>query len=429
MFSITVLSLIITATPTITSLFASSSPSSTSYMNYSLSQEGPDDSESTFKITDNLKNLLKDIVDNNKTNAAFVVGLVDPNGTQFYGYGNMSTANNTTVDKNTIFAIGSNTKVITAILLADMVKDGLINLDDPIEKYIPSNMTVPQYKGHKITIEDLATHTSGLPEFPANYCTSFQKVNPQTPSDIIQNQLDLMNCTKKYTFDQFYQGLSNTTISREPGTKLEYSTFGSALLGNILVSKSNSSSYEELLKKKILNVLGMNDTSINLSEAQKSRLAIGHLYGQELPLFNISNPIVPGGGLYSSASDMLKFLSANLGLIKTKLDKPMQESHLILLESGLTIPNNKIVSIENVTDSVGLYIGLGWFVTTDFGNEIIWHNGATGGGYNAFMAFNPATDRGIMILCSSAVDNADISIAGLYNNNALSTLVWNLLKG
>jgi len=173
----------------------------------------------------------------------------------------------------------------------------------------------------------------------------------------------------------------------------------------------------------------MNDTSINLSEAQKSRLAIGHLYGQELPLFNISNPIVPGGGLYSSASDMLKFLSANLGLIKTKLDKPMQESHLILLESGLTIPNNKIVSIQNVTDSVGLYIGLGWFVTTDFGNEIIWHNGATGGGYNAFMAFNPATDRGIMILCSSAVDNADISVAGLYNNNALSTLVWNLLKG
>lgn len=290
-------------------------------------------------------------------------------------------------------------------------------------------MTVPQYKGHKITIEDLVTHTSGLPEFPANYCTSFQKVNPQIPSDIIQNQLDLMNCTKKYTFDQFYQGLSNTTISREPGTKLEYSTFGSALLGNILVSKSNMSSYEELLKKKILNVLGMNDTSINISEAQKSRLAIGHLYGQELPLFNISNPIVPAGGLYSSASDMLKFLSANLGLIKTKLDKPMQESHLILHESGITIPNNKIVSIQNVTDSVGLYIGLGWFVTTDFGNEIIWHNGATGGGYNAFMAFNPATDRGIVILCSSAVDNADISIAGLYNNNALSTLVWNLLKG
>jgi CubicO group peptidase (beta-lactamase class C family) len=372
--------------------------------------------------------LLKDIVDNNKTNAAFVVGLVDPNGTQFYGYGDMSTANKTIVDKNTIFAIGSNTKVFTAMLLADMVEDGLINLEDPIEKYLPPNMTVPQYKGHKITIEDLATHTSGLPEFPANYCTNFATANPQTPSDIIQNRLDLMNCTKNYTSDQFYQSLSNTTISREPGTKVEYSTFGSALLGNILVSKSNMSSYEELLKKRILNVLGMNDSSIYLSEAQKSRLAIGHLYGQELPLLNFSNSIVPGGGLYSSASDMLKFLSANIGLIKTKLDKPMQESHLILHDTGLTIPNNKKISNQNLTNS-GFYIGLGWFVTTDFGNEIIWHNGATAGGYNAFMGFNPVTDRGIVILCSSVVDNADISIAGLYNNNALSTLVWNLLKG
>lgn len=429
MFAITILSLIITVvTPMITSVFASS-PSPTYYMNSSLSQEVSDDSKSTFKITDNLKNLLKDIVDNNKTNAAFVVGLVDPNGTQFYGYGNMSITNNITVDKNTIFAIGSNTKVFTTMLLADMVEDGLINLDDPIEKYLPYNMTVPQYKDHKITIEDLATHTSGLPEFPPNYCTSFQTVNPQTPSDIIQNRLELMNCTKNYTFDQFYQGLSNTTISREPGTKLEYSTFGSALLGNILVSKSNMASYEELLKKRILNVLGMNDTSINLSEAQKSRLAIGHLYGQELPLLNFSNSIVPGGGLYSSASDMLKFLSANIGLIKTNLDKPMQESHLILRDTGQTIPNNKKVSNQNVTDSSGFYIGLGWFVTTDFGNEIIWHNGATAGGYNAFMGFNPATDRGIVILCSSVVDNADISIAGLYYNNALSTLVWNLLKG
>lgn len=73
-FAIIVLSLIITITPTITSVFASS-PSPT-YTNYSLSQEVQDDSKSTFKITDDLKNLLKDIVDNNKTNAALVVGLV-----------------------------------------------------------------------------------------------------------------------------------------------------------------------------------------------------------------------------------------------------------------------------------------------------------------------------------------------------------------
>jgi serine-type D-Ala-D-Ala carboxypeptidase/endopeptidase len=307
-----------------------------------------------------------------------------------------------------------------------MVQDGLIKLNDPIDKYLPSSVKVPQYNGHKITIEDLATHTSGLPEYPANYCPSFFKENPQTPSAYIQLQLRLMNCTKNYRFDQFYQALSNTTIPREPGTKLEYSTFGSALLGNILTLKSNMSSYEELLKKRILNVLGMDSTSINLSDAQKTRLAAGHLYGQELPLMNISNPLAPGGAAYSSASDMLKFISANMGLIKTKLENAMQESHLIIHSTAL-IPNNIRLSGNNT--SVGYYVGLGWFVTTDFGNEIIWHNGATGGGYNAFMAFNPITDRGIVILCSSDKKNADCSSAGLYKNNNISSLVWDLLKG
>lgn len=136
-----------------------------------------------------------------------------------------------------------------------MVQDGLIKLNDPIDKYLPSNVKVPQYNGHKITIEDLATHTSGLPEFPSNYCPGFANANPQTPDEKVQLPPNLMSCTKNYTFDQFYQGLSNITIPREPGLKFEYSTFGLALLGNILTLKSNMSSYDELVAKRILNVL------------------------------------------------------------------------------------------------------------------------------------------------------------------------------
>ena len=172
----------------------------------------------------------------------------------------------------------------------------------------------------------------------------------------------------------------------------------------------------------------MDSTSINLSAVQKSQLAIGHLYGQELPIWNISKPLVAGGGLHSSASDMLKFLSANMGLIKTKLDKAMQESHLIRIDTGRLLPNNiNVTSNDNATS--GFYGGLGWFITTVFGNEIIWHNGATLDGYNAFMAFNPATSRGIVILFSSDTENADLSVAGTYTGNYLSYLVWNLLKG
>src|SRR3954452_87575 len=110
------------------------------------------------QITNQIDVLLNDLVDKNKTNDAIVIGFIDPNGIQFYGHGKLSNASNTTVDQNTIFAIGYNTKVFTTILLADRVNKGLVKLDDHIEKYLPSNVTVPQYNGHKITIMDLATH-------------------------------------------------------------------------------------------------------------------------------------------------------------------------------------------------------------------------------------------------------------------------------
>jgi len=389
-------------------------------------QKGPASSTSVFRITDEIKDRINALVDNNRTKAAIVIGIVDPNGTQFYSNGKISNTNNTTVDQNTIFAIGSNTKVFTTVLLAEMVEDGLIKLNDPIDKYLPPNVTILQYKGHKITIEDLATHTSGLPEFPSNYCPSFAISNAQSLDDKVQSVRNLMSCTKNYTIGQLYQGLSNTTLTREPGSKYEYSTFGTGLLGHILTLKSNMSSYDELLTERILNVLGMNSTSIYLSDEQKSRLAIGHLSGQELPLFNISNPLVPGGGLYSSADDLLKFISANIGLIKTKLDSAMQTSHLIRHSTGFLIPNNIAVSGKN--GDIELYIGLGWLITTNLGNEIIWHNGGTIGGYNAFMGFNPATNRGIVVLCNTGVADVDITTLALNQKGKLSSLIWNLLS-
>ena len=425
--------LTIVISPTISSVLGSPSTTINNSSTYPLSnlssttpstaQEEKNNLTSPFEITDQIKALINDRLDKNKTNAAIAIGFIDPNGTQFYGHGKMSNARNATVDENTVFSIGSTTKVFTTTLLANMVNKGLIKLDEPIEKYLPSNVTVPQYNGHKITIEDLATHTSGLPEFPDNYCPSFDPAKTVV-QDSIQYRKDLMNCTKNYTFDQFYQALSNITLAREPGSKVEYSTFGIGLLGHILTLKSNMSSFDKVLEHDILDVLGMNDTSFALSESQKSRLAVGHFNGQELPTLNMSSPIAPGGALHSTVSDMLKFLSANMGLIKTILDDAMQESHLIRHSTGQLLPNNLQASDNNVE----LYIGLGWFITTNFGYEVIWHNGATIGGYNAYMAFNPTTERGIVILCSTDLANINISTISFSQNDELSSLIWTLLN-
>jgi CubicO group peptidase (beta-lactamase class C family) len=369
-----------------------------------------------FKITDKLKETIQSLVDNNKTNAAIVIGLVDPNGTQFYGYGNMSNANPITVDKDTIFAIGSITKVFTTILLADMVDRGLVNLDDPIEKYLSPSIKVPTFNGQKITLENLATHTSGLSEFPDSHCVSnFNGTDDDENS--IQARLFFIECDKHYTLDQLYQDLSDTILTSQPGLKFEYSTFGISLLGHILALKSDMS-YDRLLEKRILKVLGMNNTSIVLPDVQKSRLAIGHLNGQELPFWNPSHPIAPAGALHSSVADMLKFASANLGLIDTKINNGMKDSHIIIHDSELG---------KDFSNDYTAYVSLGWIIATDFGIQIIEHNGETADGYNSFIALNPSKERGIVIIASASSIDIDVANIVFGPRDDLSRLIWNLL--
>jgi CubicO group peptidase (beta-lactamase class C family) len=127
---------------------------------------------------------------------SMVVGIITPNGTQVYIYGNISKANTTKVNGNTIFDTASITKIFTTTLLADMVKQGLVDLTDPIERHLPATVKIPTYNGHKITLEDLATHTSGLQDFPAGW---------------IRNHT--------YTTQQVYNFLSNTPLQNEPGIK------------------------------------------------------------------------------------------------------------------------------------------------------------------------------------------------------------------
>jgi serine-type D-Ala-D-Ala carboxypeptidase/endopeptidase len=407
----------------VTSTFGLSSNTTTIQEKSSL-QNKINNMISNAELIDKIKNEIKYVVDHNSSKSAIAIGFVDPNGTQFLGYGKLSNSSNSTIDRNTIFGIGSITKVFNTILLADMVKDGIVKLNDPIDKYLPSNVTVPQYKGHKITLEYLATHTSGLPEFPANFCKYYWDNFDKNLT--LQFRTDIIKCSKNYSTDKLYQGLSNTTISREPGSKFQYSSFGSSLLGHILTQKSNMSSWNELVEKRILSVLGMNSTGIDLANEQKSRLAEGHLNDNELPFWNLNSTIAPSGGLYSTVDDMLKFISANIGLIKTKLDIAMQESHLIRHYNGFLGPNN--VKLIDNNNGEGFYAGLGWMINTNYGHEIIWHNGINADGYNSIIAFNPTTLKGIVLLANADHNNIDIANIGLFHNHGLSYLIWKYLN-
>ncbi len=345
--------------------------------NQSAAAAGLDFKQITPKVTDFI---LNDIV--NKSKAALVVGLIDPNGTKVYSFGNISKENNIPVNGSTIFNIASITKTFTTLVLADMVKQGIVHLDDPIEKYLPSNVKVPQYNGTKITLKDLATHTSGLPFMPSNIW--------------INNIVGDLN--SNYNETQLYQGLANTTLTSKPGTKFLYSDFGMGLLGHLLSVKAGVS-YEQLVKNRILDVLGMNDTKITLSQNDlKYRFPVGHQNGTEIETPKIPDVIAGAGSFRSTANDLLKYASANLGLLHTKLDESIALQHLIQHPGILPNPMN-----------YSTYIALGWAVLTNFGTETLTHTGSING-WNANVAFIPTKQIGVVSLCSCDLTDANTGI-------------------
>lgn len=322
---------------------------------------------------DEIRNILQDRIDRAKRGVGIVVGLVDEKGTRVITYGNASKDSKRPLDGDSVFEIGSVTKVFTATILADMVERGEVSLNDPISKYLPKTVKTPTRDGKEITLFDLATQTSGLPRLPTNFAPK----DPQNPY-------------ADYSVDQMYAFLSGYALTRGIGEKYEYSNFGVGLLGHILTLRAGTD-YETLIRQRICKPLGMSDTKIKLTPDMLARLATGH----NPALMSVPNwdlPTLAGAGaLRSTVNDMLKFVAANLGLTKSPLFAAMQKAHQSQRETG----------------QPDLTIGLNWHILKKFDSEMIWHNGGTGG-YHSFIGLDKKNRRGVVVLSNSANDIDDI---------------------
>jgi serine-type D-Ala-D-Ala carboxypeptidase/endopeptidase len=323
------------------------------------------------QTSDEFLPILRERVEIGKTNQSIVLALINEKGTQFVSYGKTAqTVEAKNSDENTIFEIGSLTKVFTTTLLAEAVRRGEVKLDDPISKFLPANVKTPTRGGKEITLLDLATHTSGLPRRASNLASK-DEANPYAD----------------YTVAQMYEFLSGYELPRDIGKQFEYSNFGTTLLGHILSLKAKMS-YEDLVKMRILKPLKMNDTMITLSSTQKNRTAQGfNEDGEAVSLWDF-NGLGGAGALRSTAKDMAKFITANIGLTKTDLSADFVEARKPLRD-GIT----------------RMKIGLGWHIAAK--GSVIWHNGATGG-FHSFAGFMPEQKKGIVILTNSAADIDDI---------------------
>jgi D-alanyl-D-alanine-carboxypeptidase/D-alanyl-D-alanine-endopeptidase len=323
-----------------------------------------------------IREILVDRIDVQHQSIGIVVGIVGPEGPRVIAYGHLEKGNLRPLDGDTIFEIGSVTKVFTSLLLADMVQRGEVALDDPVARLLPPNVTMPERNGRSITLIDLATHTSGLPRMPTNF----------TPKDRANPFAD-------YSVEQLYQFLSTYQLTRDIGSQYEYSNLGGGLLGHVLALWAGMD-YEALVRSRICDVLRMNSTRITLTPEMKARLAVGHNKSMEpVPSWTPST-LAAAGALRSTANDTLTFLAANLGYTN----------------SPLALAMAAMLKERRPTGNPALEIALGWHISTTNGKEIVWHNGGTGG-YRSFVGIDPKAGVGVVAL-SNALTVAGVDDIG-----------------
>ena len=309
-----------------------------------------------------IRKILADRLEGKSPGIGIVVGIIEPAGRRVVVSGKPDPGS-PPFDGRTIFEIGSATKVFTSLLLADMVERGEVTLADPVSKFLPATVVVPERDGRKITLEDLATHTSGLPRLPSNLA-------PKNPA----------NPYADYSVAQLYDFLSGYRLPRAIGSQYEYSNLGAGLLGHALALRAGRD-YETLVRMRICEPLRMSDTAIALSDSTKRRLAGGH-DEQQNPVPGWDLPTLAGAGaLHSSADDLLSLLAAELGYEKTPLAPAM---------AGM-------LATRRPTGSASTQIALGWHVTRAGDREIAWHNGGTGG-YRSWLGFDAKNRTGVVVL-------------------------------
>jgi CubicO group peptidase (beta-lactamase class C family) len=112
--------------------------------------------ESRSALSDpEIKIMLRDYIDSDKLGVGLAVGIVDDHGRQVISHGKLGNGTDGDVDDDTLFHIGSITKVFTALLLQDMVERREMKLNDPVQKYLPDSVRLPTFQGKEITLPRL----------------------------------------------------------------------------------------------------------------------------------------------------------------------------------------------------------------------------------------------------------------------------------
>jgi len=318
------------------------------------------------------------------TSPGMVVGVLDHGGSRLFSMGKLDNGTDREIDGDTIFEIGSVTKVFTSLLALEMERRGEITLDDPVAKYLPEAVTLPIYEGRQITLRNLAAQDSGLPW----NSDELEKILSRDPNKAALAEFKA--ACDAYTAKELYAFLSRYKLTKPPGTEFQYSNVGMGLLGHAIALKAGEP-YESLIVERIARPLEMESTMITIAPAQEGRLARGH-WADGKPSENIRFQVLSSaGGLLSTANDMLKFLAANLAIVQSELIPLMEKMQVVRHIGEVRFGRTAMPWFDE-----GMYQPPG---------SDLWGHGGGGFGYLAFIGFDKKKRRAVMVLSNQMAVN------------------------
>jgi D-alanyl-D-alanine-carboxypeptidase/D-alanyl-D-alanine-endopeptidase len=330
-----------------------------------------------------IRDILRRRVEVEKRSVGIAVCVVTPNRRRFVTWGRERLSDSRPVTPETVFEIGSVTKVFTALLLANMARRGEVGLDDPVSRHLPGDFKVPLRDGREITLADLATHTSGLPRWPL------------LPGDSRPSQTAI-DAAARIDLQDFKAWLANLHLPQNPPAAGAwwYSNVGYALLGAALAHRAGRA-YEALLHARVIDPVGLRDTTFYPTPAMGPRVAEGHDPElKPLPPFE-AGIFIAAGALRSTARDLARFAAAILPGSRSPIARD-QELLLTVRREALWLGGKQ---------------ALGWEVLDAPGGTFVIKDGVTFG-QTASMAFDPDRRMAVMALSNTHPDMRNATLSG-----------------
>jgi serine-type D-Ala-D-Ala carboxypeptidase/endopeptidase len=325
---------------------------------------------------------------------ALVIGVVRDGKTAVFGYGQTSDGSGKPPDRHTMLRVGSLTKAFTGQVLASLVADGTVKLTDRLQDRIGWNVTIPSRGGNQIRLIDLVTHSSGLPREVER--------RPGPPDDPFST----------LTPEAYRNALASDPLVFAPGTGGLYSNFAFDVLSAAL-SNAAKKPYDTLLKERVLDPTGLNDTVLSLRAGDQARVLQGHDFdGKALP--DVTTPLIAAGasGIYSTPDDILRWLSWHLDRFASN------EAEIRLLDHAPYLQRDGLSPVSGFDESGHMdAVSLGWIVMAPRGDRPLILQKAGGlQGIFTYTAFAPTRGVGAFVAINKFDFGAAMAMAGVVND-------------